>query len=58
LENLKERDLLEDIGVDRRMILKCTLKKRGWESVDWIHVAREREQWPAVLDTVMGLRVP
>jgi len=33
LENLKERDLLADLRVDR-MILRCTLKKRGCESVD------------------------
>jgi hypothetical protein len=36
-----EGDLLEDIGVERRAILKCVLKKREWESVDWIHLGRE-----------------
>ena len=26
-ENLKERDSLEDLGIDERVVLKCILKK-------------------------------
>jgi hypothetical protein len=30
----------------------------GWEVVDWIHLAQERDQWRAVVNTVMNLQVP
>jgi hypothetical protein len=29
-----------------------------WEFVDSIHVAWDRDQWRAVVNTVMNLRVP
>jgi hypothetical protein len=29
----------------------------GWEVVDWIHLAQNRDQWRAVVDIVMNLRV-
>jgi hypothetical protein len=29
LEKLKERDHLEDLGVDRKIILECILEKQG-----------------------------
>jgi hypothetical protein len=29
-----------------------------WEGVDWIHLAQDRDQWRAVVNTVMNLRVP
>jgi hypothetical protein len=34
------------------------LKKLGREDVDWIHLAQDREQWLAAVNTVMNLRVP
>jgi hypothetical protein len=30
----------------------------GWEIVDWLHLAEDRDQWQALLNTVMNLRVP
>jgi hypothetical protein len=30
----------------------------GLEVVDWIHLAQESDQWQAVVNTVMNLRVP
>jgi hypothetical protein len=30
----------------------------GWEDVDWIHLAQERDQWCVVFNTVMNPRVP
>jgi hypothetical protein len=33
-------------------------KKIGWEGVDWIHLAQDRDQQWAVVNTVMNLRVP
>jgi hypothetical protein len=34
------------------------LKELGWEVVDCIHLAQDREQWWDVVNTVMNLRVP
>jgi hypothetical protein len=30
----------------------------GWEGVDWMHLIQDRDQWWAVVITVMNLRVP
>jgi hypothetical protein len=30
----------------------------GWEGVDWMHLAQDRAQWRAVVNTVMNLLVP
>jgi hypothetical protein len=56
LENLGIKDPLEDLDVGRRIILKCVLKKREWEGVDWIHLPQEKEQWPAVVDALVDFR--
>jgi hypothetical protein len=29
-----------------------------WEGVDWMHLAQDRDQWRALVNTVMNLRVP
>jgi hypothetical protein len=34
------------------------LAEIGWEVVDWIHLAQDRDQWPAGVNTVMNLLVP
>jgi hypothetical protein len=33
------------------------LKEIGWGGMDWIHLAEGRDQWRALLNTVMILRV-
>jgi hypothetical protein len=30
----------------------------GFEDVDWIHLAQERDRWRALVKTVLSLRVP
>jgi hypothetical protein len=49
--------LLEDTGADGKIILEWILK-RGWEGVTWIHLAQDRDQWRAVVNTVMNCGVP
>jgi hypothetical protein len=34
------------------------LKEVGCEDVDWIHVALDRDEWMAVVNTIINLRVP
>jgi hypothetical protein len=34
------------------------LREIGWNDVDWIDVAQERDQLRALVNTVMNFRVP
>jgi hypothetical protein len=34
------------------------LREIGWDVSDWIDLAQDREQWRALVNTVMKLRVP
>jgi hypothetical protein len=38
--------------------IRMDLKEIWWEGVDWIQLAQDRDQWRAVVNTVMILRVP
>jgi hypothetical protein len=33
------------------------LREIGWDGVDWIDMAQDREQWVALVNTVLNLRV-
>jgi hypothetical protein len=52
LESLEGRDYSEDLGADGSILLKLILRKYGW-GVGFIHVAWDREGWPAVVSTVI-----
>jgi hypothetical protein len=38
--------------------IRMELREMGWEDVDWIHLAQDRDKWRAVVNTVMNLRFP
>jgi hypothetical protein len=38
--------------------IKMDLREIGWGGVDWIHLAQDRDQWRALVNTVMNSRVP
>jgi hypothetical protein len=46
---LKERDNLDDLGIDGSVILKW-----GWEGRDWINVVHGKDKWWAVVSVVVN----
>jgi hypothetical protein len=38
--------------------IKIDLREIGWNGIDWIDLAHDRDQWRALVNTVMNLRVP
>jgi hypothetical protein len=38
--------------------IKMDLREIGWDRRDWIELAQNRDQWRALMNTVMNLRVP
>jgi hypothetical protein len=57
LGELRERDHLEDLGVDRTIVLKWIFKQ--WDGgVDWIDMAQDKDRWRGVVNAAVNLRVP
>jgi hypothetical protein len=51
----------DELDVNGRII--CTgiimdLRDRGWGGTDWIDLAQDKDQWRAILNTVMNFRFP
>jgi hypothetical protein len=47
----------EDHDVGGWTISKWILREIGWDGVDWIDMAQDRDQWRALVNTVLNLRV-
>jgi hypothetical protein len=45
----------QNVGGDN---IKMDLREIGWDGMDWIDVSQDRDQWRALVNTVMNLRVP
>jgi hypothetical protein len=38
--------------------IKMDLREIRWDTVDWIDMAQDKDQWKALVNTVLNLRVP
>jgi hypothetical protein len=38
--------------------IKMNLREIRWDGVDWIDMAHDRDQWRALVNTVLNFRVP
>jgi hypothetical protein len=38
--------------------IKIDLREKVWDGVDWVHLAQDRGQWRALVNTVTNLQVP
>jgi hypothetical protein len=38
--------------------IKTDLREIGWDGIDWIDLAQNRDQWRALVNKVMNLRFP
>jgi hypothetical protein len=38
--------------------MKVDLIEIGWNGVDWIDMAQDRDQWRALVNTVLNIRAP
>ena len=54
--NLWERIHLEDLGTGGMTVLKWVVK--DWGSPQQIELARHKDRWRAVVDSVMNFQVP
>jgi hypothetical protein len=48
------------LGRRRRWVdnIRMDLREIGWHGVDWIDVSQDRDQWRALVNAVMNLRLP
>jgi hypothetical protein len=57
---LHGRGISQSQGIPRRMCIcniKLSVRETGWGGMDWIVLAPDRDQWRALVDTVMNVQV-
>jgi hypothetical protein len=47
------------LGMPRRSwtLIRMYVMETGWEVVNWIHLAQDKDQWRALVNTVMDIRI-
>jgi hypothetical protein len=55
---MRERDHLEDPGLDGRVILRRLFRKWDWAGMDWIDLVQDRDGWRALVNAVINLLIP
>jgi hypothetical protein len=38
--------------------IKIDLREIGWDVMEWIELAQDRDQWRALVNMIMNLRLP
>jgi hypothetical protein len=57
-ENQKERALGRPKCRQWEDNIKMDHREIGWGGMDWIHLAKDRDQWLALVNTIMNLWDP
>jgi hypothetical protein len=50
--------VLFSCSVNFYLVNNTHLREIGWDGVDWVDLAQDRDQWRALVNMVMNLRVP
>jgi len=56
--DLRERDHLQDLGVDETRTVQWIFQDVGWRAMNWTDLAQDRDRRRALAKAVMSLRVP
>jgi hypothetical protein len=38
--------------------IRLDFEEIGWEGVDWVHLAQDKDQWLTLVNMLMNLQVP
>jgi hypothetical protein len=54
-KNLRQRDHLEDVGVNGRLLKLIFKMWDGW-GMNWIELAQDRDRWLSVVNAIINFR--
>jgi hypothetical protein len=55
---MKNKEIYTSTRRNKAHVSPELIRHIGWDGVDWIDLAQDRDQWRALVNTVMNLRVP